>query len=136
FQLNYVFNEPPVLPAGLTFNDLALRWPLERRVVAYATANPGAVEAEALFEWDASSGIENGEYDVYIVTCEDMGLLAAADLAQGGAYLSDFGRDGFVPAATGGANAEMRVDVEFFTDRDGDRRAWNDVANDNYPRTA
>ena len=170
-------------------NDLTVpreqrRWPIEERAVMYVSANPAGFEpsqaqpyeylaspteddpAEALFEWDGADGVENGEYDVYVVTVDNLErlrALAAADAERiregtGDPLLSYYDNDDTDPLvstrfdafallkATGTdvdidddpaeqlriSTADLGVDVEIFTDRDGNHRCWSGM---DRPRT-
>lgn len=146
YQMNFLFNQPPVVPANMSLNATGPRWPLEQRTVMYVSGNSdsfvptdarppvGSIgnAAEALFEWDGADGLQNGEYDVYIVTKDHMRSLEAAHAASGGAYLTPFGAR-LVEAAGATLNRDVQLDVEVFTDRDADRRCWVDTG-DGYPQ--
>lgn len=76
FEPHYLFNGAYLADNGnfggvdAYNNDPEDRWPLETRTAMYVTENRGGgvARAEALFTWDASDGLENGEYVVYIGT--------------------------------------------------------------------
>ena len=79
-NLSFLFNFEglPSDPGGFV-SRLADRWPLEKRIVAYVADNTPLtgvtdassvpeLHAEAVFEWDAEDGLENGVYTAYIGT--------------------------------------------------------------------
>jgi len=138
--LNYL--EDPVSPAP--------RWPLEKRAVMYVSVNPDPFDpyeynhdaptpsditspegvrhpSEALFVWDGDDGVPNGEYDLYVITLDHLeGLVALnTDMA---ANASDFAVP-FVDRAQGADPTVTAVDVGVLTDRNGDRRVWEDSGN-------
>ena len=139
------------VPGGLHDID---RWPLERRAIAYASENRTSINStidlndlvdgragnEALFIWDGNDGVENGEYDLYLAVNEDLSALINinnnnpfplfhVDNRGTTGNLDDdihFG-EWFVNAATRvnqSPNA-VKLDVEVFTDKDGDGKVWN-----------
>lgn len=152
------------LPQGFTTADLARRSTLRTRVAFYAAGNPVGVDrfslaaggptdapAEVLFEWTAESGLENGDYEVYVVTAEPLDGLAEyarivldpdflpVDLV--GASESEINNwrsrqrrlaETLTPtalavlqAAEASVPSALPVDVEILTDRDGNRRVWS-----------
>jgi len=114
------------------------RWPMALRSALYASSNFNNVDlsrtsidgAQAIFVWDGEDGLENGEYDLYVVTTEDLSLLAEANVAGG--LLTDPSLTGsdqgiglpFVSATDRTANREVFFDIEAFRDSNGDRKAW------------
>ena len=102
--------------------------------------------AESLFVWDGDDGLENGEYVLYLVMGDDLRTLRDAHedslnlIPSGPPLLTDgdfvieslnddafFGVD-FVQQAIQTTFEERIVDVEVFTDKNGDRRVWTDAA--------
>ena len=75
----------PGLFGGATMTEIARRWPLAERTAFYVSCNPNETMAnpsaddwpwpEVVFRWDANDGLENGIYDVYVVTAEPMDSL-------------------------------------------------------------
>jgi hypothetical protein len=151
-QLNFlqqpIVTYPGTVPANYLQDPLspAPRWPLEKRAVMYVSVNPDNFDpysynhdaptpvalttdhpSEALFVWDGDDGVPNGEYDLYVVTLDDVeGLVAPnTDLA---ANASDFAK-AFVPRAQNADPTLTAVDVGVLTDRNGDRRVWEDSGN-------
>ncbi len=161
--------EPPLASA---FDDLS-RWPLRQRAAMYVSTNrfpnffpssllpaadgarysafpplnavDNAHGAEALFVWDGASGLENGEYNVYVQVNSPLDALRAAHTAGGKldpprSLLTALGGR-FVQEAQGSLPQDVLVDVEFFTDRNGDGRCWREpspnpqtLAGDNLPQ--
>jgi len=143
---NFLFNAPP-LPAGVLQGHLVSRWPIGERAVLYASPNLEGfgqdtgisrehfppVAAEALFIWDGADGLEDGEYNLYIDTGGRLDRLLKADDAYyehaTQELLTDLGRW----VANEAANTmpdDLLLDVEVFTDRDGDGRCWPDYVED------
>ncbi|MEK7794366.1 MAG: hypothetical protein AAB353_07540, partial [Candidatus Hydrogenedentota bacterium] len=137
----------PAFSQGISPADLTERWSVfepgfgdgqveqmaQPRVAFYAAANRADVvsQAAATFEWDGADGLENGEYDVYIATVENLEVLQDTRLLAAG-MLTDFAVS---PAFTSkvGSGADKRptsyaVDVEVFTDRNADGGVNTDTA--------
>lgn len=119
----------------------ALRWPLHDRAVMYVTANvqdfvgsdysrepvaganndifdiPNRRPAESLFMWDGSDGVENGRYDMYVITTEPLDGFLNSPL------LTAMGED-IINSTDNESRLAYGIDVEAFTDRNGDRRVW------------
>ncbi|MDX9972418.1 MAG: hypothetical protein RBU21_05430, partial [FCB group bacterium] len=145
----YLFTGPysGAYPVNASFPEelrtqLGPRWPLQLRSVMYVSqnvpsppANPGGFNpagphdftnpaATALFEWDGGDGLENGDYDVYIMTADNLAPVRSADIASRtvagdettGRYLQPFGRE-LVNEAVDASSQDMAFDVEMFTDR-------------------
>ena len=73
FNENFLFHPDNAFHGDMSPGVLSDRWPLANRPIAYISArrqNPSQQfdPPEGLFEWDASDGLENGEYIVYIGT--------------------------------------------------------------------
>jgi hypothetical protein len=159
-EMNFLFNTPS-LPPGIVMggpgHDLRQRWPLDARAMTYMCANPatfnpvtGADASDALFVWDGTAGLQDGEYEVYVVTAEPLDGLIAADNAareNGGLVLIDEDGDGdnrddfayqFVTVTMGPVPEELPVDLEFYTDSFvRDRRCWDDtITPDGLPQPA
>lgn len=178
-QLNFLLAAPQNYPPGLAAADLALRWPLwERPVIfvsgnmpnfdqnmsrtddiltprpAYGDATFNAHPAEALFVWDADDGLEDGEYEVYVVAGGlDLNLLDwGQEIADLRANLTDlieptFGHDFLEALNVAEPNLrELAVDIEVFTDRGidsdsdgirdmgfGDGKVWDDANGNFFP---
>lgn len=118
----------------------AVRWPLERRAMMYVSTNPdgfrpeatshditpptgqGAAPypSEALFVWDGADGLPNGEYDVYVVTMPDLSNLVRSTRAF------DPNRNDWLAAKLETVRRRLPVDIQVFTDKDGDRKCWLD----------
>jgi hypothetical protein len=105
----------------------------------------GRLGSEALFVWDGADGLENGEYDVFVVTTEPLGKLREADFVSGQSLLCDDDGDGdnlldcghaVVDASQDLILDELAVDIEFFTDPDGNNRCWTLTAGDPWPEDA
>jgi len=148
YEPQYLFQPLATLPATVD----TTRWPMPLRSAVYASSNFAVPDfanpidgAQAVFVWDGDDGLENGEYDLYVVTTEDLSLLARADLAMilddpsdpndpfDTRLLTDngnlFGGQAgvgapFVAAAGATANNEVFLDIEVFRDSNGDRKAW------------
>ena len=143
YRIKYLMNTPVTSPPTVTQE----RWPLERRATMYVSGNFQGFDAfrsphtdgqgaEALFVWDGEDGIENGEYDVFLGVGGSLERLAAAHVAYSGILTTgntaqdratdatDIGEN-LVGLAGNSAAREMMVDVEVFTDLNGDRRAWS-----------
>lgn len=143
FDVNrFLFESTPAVPPTLTTD----RWPLERRAVIYASRNldtfnqnvlhSDGAGAEALFVWDGDDGLENGEYDVFLVTAENLDpLLGSPFLLSDTSFtgITDFGQR-FVATTELSAPKDLLIDVEAFTDRDGDRKVWTDFNGDGFPQ--
>jgi len=132
-------------PSSIPGSVDSLRWPLETREAFYVSGNFQSFDpkephldgngAEALFIWDGDDGLENGEYVLYLVMGDDLRTLRNAHFASGGILLTEddaydeqgevahFGLS-FVERALGTEPEERIVDVEVFTDRNGDRKVW------------
>ena len=121
-----------IVPDSLDVNRL----PYMRRAGMYASRNSDNIAnfdrennpndgKEAIFIWDGEDGIENGEYDVYIEVDADLRSLLEAhnNPITGGILNNPFGL-GLVTEALGTDFEEMQMDVEIFTDRNGDGRVW------------
>ncbi len=75
FDTDYLFNTVRLF-GPLTPAQLAERWPLARRAAMYVSEARIGVEGrpnepvapEALFTWDAETGLENGDYYLYVGT--------------------------------------------------------------------
>ncbi len=145
-QLNFLLAQPHNFPPGVTAADLALRWPLWDRPVTFVSANMpnfdprmdrnaidsadlDARPAEALFVWDADDGLEDGEYDVYVITGDvELDLLRwGQEIAQmHSTNLTDLIQPGFGQEFMNRLNTRaayldnLAVDIEFFTDRGKD----------------
>ncbi|MBI4557329.1 MAG: hypothetical protein HY706_07080 [Candidatus Hydrogenedentes bacterium] len=90
--------------------------------------------AESLFVWEGADGLRNGEYDVYIVTGDSLAAVERAQVASGGTLFAipqpqpntrPAGGE-IVAAANAPRPEDMAVDIEFLTDRNGDRKCWVD----------
>ena len=111
------------------------RWPLERRAIAYASRNvAGFIPAtdtgrEAVFIWDGNDGVENGEYDLYIGVNEDLRPIMQSHQANSILTLdvgNAFSGEQFVGTALRTDASQMKMDINVYTDRDGDGRVWSD----------
>ncbi|MCC6695227.1 MAG: lamin tail domain-containing protein, partial [Candidatus Hydrogenedentes bacterium] len=151
-QLNFLFN-PIVTYNGLTpalllqdpVSPSGSRWPLDRRAVMYVSMNPQDFDpfaashdaatpvalttdhpSEALFVWDGADALPNGEYDLYVVTLDNIEGLVAPNsrLASQASELVP----PFVNRAREAEHAVTAVDIEVLTDTNGDRRCWEDGA--------
>ncbi len=148
YDRQYLFQPLASLPATVDNT----RWPMPLRTALYASSNFNNVGllsntsidgAQAVFVWDGDDGLENGEYDLYVVATEDLSLLSRAHfslanpedlLATPRRLLTDIpanvppGEAGvglpFVDAAGRTANREVYFDIEVFRDTNGDRKAW------------
>lgn len=121
-----------IVPDSLDVNRL----PYMRRAGMYASRNSSNIAdfdrvnnpndgKEVVFIWDGEDGIENGEYDVYIEVDADLrSLLEAHNNPITGGILNDPFGYGFVKESLGTDFEEMQMDVEIFTDRNGDGRVW------------
>ncbi|MCL4694170.1 MAG: hypothetical protein KJ060_16870, partial [Candidatus Hydrogenedentes bacterium] len=147
FLLNPIATYPNMGPVDFVgaVGAPAPRWPLEKRAVMYVSENPQGFEpsrydhaqatpvgitvdhpSEALFVWDGDDGLPNGEYDLYVVTLDDLsGLNSPTQLA---ASASDFG-SAFAARALAADPAVAGVDIAVLTDVDGDRQVWFDSGN-------
>ena len=126
--------------------DGTVTWRKDPRIVMYVSANLATFDgrlsrpepstgvhnvdaAEALFEWNAEDGLENGQYDVYL----DMGRYderlregPLMTLGQALYVAGDAGAGTTLPPLFENTRPEEQVvDVELFTDRDGDAQCWN-----------
>ncbi len=138
YERQYLFQRLASLP-GTVDNT---RWPMPLRTALYASRNFANVDAsdpadgaQAVFVWDGEDGLENGEYDLYVVTTEDLSLLSRADDdlfdSSGQRLLTDAASAPntgigapFVAAAENTGNNEVYLDIEVFRDSNGDRKAW------------
>jgi hypothetical protein len=115
--------------------------------IAYHDTGAGQpVSAEALFEWNAEDGLENGVYDVYLDMGRytptfregDMEVLGGAAPDEGNGLLTMLGRalycagdalvgtPGTLPPLLEMTRADdLTVDAELFTDEDGDGGCWS-----------
>lgn len=116
----YLFDSTLASPIPGTVN--VDRWTLARRAVSYASRNDNGGRKDALFIWDGNDGIENGEYDVYIGVNEDLRPIMQSHLDN--SALSGFGQD-FVDTALRTDSSQMTMNINVFTDRDGDSRVWS-----------
>ncbi|HIA48342.1 MAG TPA: lamin tail domain-containing protein [Candidatus Hydrogenedentes bacterium] len=126
YEQQYLFNNTlgNIIPATVNTD----RWPYERRAVSYASRNRGGLNAtnfpregkEVLFIWDGNDGIENGEYDIYLGVNEDL-----RPLLKNTAVLNQFFGISFIYEALETDAVNMLMDIEIFTDRDGNGRVWN-----------
>lgn len=144
-QMNFLLAEPANYPLGAypaAFTGDPARWPLWKRPVMYVSGNMPNFDpamsradieiadfeekpAEALFVWDAEDGLEDGEYDAYVITAgAELNLLGwGQEIANSRADLTDLIEPGFGPAFLDALNtdgvylSELAMDVEFFTDR-------------------
>ncbi len=151
-QLNFLLQPIVTYPGTVPANYLqdpaspAPRWPLEKRAVMYVSSNPPDFDpysadhqtatpgglttdypSEALFVWDGDDGLPNGEYDVYVVTLDDVDGLVAPN-TQIAAATTDF-TPSFVARAQAADPSVTAVDVAVLTDTNGDRRVWEDTGN-------
>jgi hypothetical protein len=168
FYKYFMFQPPGAIgkiPAGYSEafdggEELFDRWPLDRRAVAYVSKNPQDFNpsaddglrdltvpstldtefpSEALFVWQGEDGLQNGRYDVYIVTMDNLDDVAFAHIESGENLLTAAGGEvvGSMREFVGGTGNlfgnfqepdpdVFGVDIEFFTDTDGDRRCWDD----------
>lgn len=157
-ELDFIF-ETPALPSAVSTADLAERWPLEKRAVMYVCANVPEFDpletdpyytnpatggpyrpsnlsnnpAEALFAWDADDGLENGEYDLYVATADnlrnfknklddlpdDSGRIARRSASH------QFDAYRLLDVALDRRPEDLGMTIEVFTDRDRNRRCWN-----------
>jgi hypothetical protein len=131
----YIYNSLRLPMAFWYGNDsadlriLLTRWPIQTRTALFVSSNLSDFDpvtadrkayasmhaAEGLFIWDAGDGLENGEYDVYI----DTGGRCAygTNVSELGACINTM--------ATKTPVADAPVDMECFTDIDGDGRCWS-----------
>ena len=133
------------MPPGVMDYD---RWPLPLRAVLFASRNTVDLSfensvtaldpatrlgASAFFVWDGDDGLENGEYDLFVELNQSLTVFDA--LQQATAIYTDsnnqtvstvFGQD-FVDVASRADFDEMRVDIEVFTDKDGNGATWSPV---------
>ena len=155
-QLNFLLDPIVTYPGTVPLDYLqdpvspAPRWPLEKRAVMYVSSNPTPFDpysyshdavtpidittpegaqhpAEALFVWDGEDGLPNGEYDLYVVTLDDVQDMIAPN-TQVAAAAADF-TEPFVQRALAADPNFTAVDVAVLTDTNGDRRAWEDTGN-------
>jgi hypothetical protein len=167
-------------PVGMEYGEWRNRWPLRLRATMYVSGNTTGFEpgqsrdflnqnpangiqpARALFEWDGEDGLENGDYDVYVVTFDKGSPLFRTEQAVRALdpdplnptfrYLTPFGLE-LLSTLEDQAADQMPLDIEFFSDRDAsvpagtppspinfgpDRRCWIDGINggltDGYPQ--
>ncbi len=155
YNAQYLFQPLSLAPGSLPDTVDTARWPMPLRTALYASRNFDDFDAadpydgaQAIYVWDGDDGLENGEYDLYVVATEDLSLLARADdefinSATPGRLLTDtdgllragelngIGRP-FVTATERTANREVYLDVEAFRDSNGDRAAWTDANSDGF----
>ncbi len=172
-QLNFLLAQPENFPPEVTVDQLAQRWPLWDRPVTFVSANmpnfdprmdrrdvydpalaADARPAEALFVWDADDGLEDGEYDVYVITGDvELDLLRwGQEIAAEHPNLTDLIQPGFGQEFMNTLNTraayldDLAVDIEFFTDRGldidgdgerddsyGDGKVWEDRNGNFFP---
>ncbi|MEA3365554.1 MAG: hypothetical protein U9Q79_07930, partial [Candidatus Hydrogenedentes bacterium] len=115
-QMNFLLAQPANYPLGAYPADLLARWPLWKRPVMYVSGNMPLFDpamsradieiadfdqkpAEALFVWDAEDGLEDGEYDAYVITAgAELNLLGwGQEIAARRADLTDLIEPGFGP---------------------------------------
>ena len=151
--------------------ELFDRWPLDRRAVAYVSKNPqnfnpsadvalhnssgplsidsvdgNEYPSEALFVWQGEDGLQNGRYDAYIVTMDNLDDVAFAHIESGDNLLTPVGGEvvGAMHEFVGDTGdlfgnfqelgpENFGVDIAFFTDLNGDRRCWTDRNNNGLP---
>ncbi len=136
-------------PAAVNAQPLVLidRYPPEKRIVAYVSGNrfaanaldpnlPPSSFADVLFEWDGDDGLENGEYRAYVVTAIPLDGLRRGreeEIAALGSARDFYTSEGnsFIDLSDDVDPSTLAVDIEFYTDRDGNRRAWPTLE---YPR--
>lgn len=124
--------------------DRNARWTMRTRSAMFVSGNlpgfnpfspahnePGNQGAEALFMWDGADGLENGEYDLYLVTAEPVDALIRANDYQVNVLnrepmLSDFALNVLLPRVSLIDPSELPVDVEVFTDRNGNNTVLRD----------
>ncbi|HOJ34862.1 MAG TPA: hypothetical protein PKY35_13105 [Candidatus Hydrogenedentes bacterium] len=158
-QANYLLNPPTTVPPGFAnltewYTSLRARWPLVQRPVMYVASNASTFEpsqnspdnvphatwndtsvAEALFVWDINDGVENGWYDLYLATADDLTRLDTLTPAQKQSLFTPntngtFQGTDVLDAARNTAPGQLGITVAVYTDRDGNRRCWKD---DRYP---
>lgn len=72
FRFDRFFSNP-FTSAGMSAEELALRWPQDQRIAMYVSGNDPDVlnnpdvGADAAFVWGPDDGLENGEYELFIV---------------------------------------------------------------------
>jgi len=154
-QANYFLNPPQDVPPAFgnlsTYHTyLRTRWPLQNRAVMYVAANDISFEpsqrdpddvphdtwdenaaAEALFVWDADDGLENGVYDLYLATADDLTRLDTLPAQRKQELFapnagSTFQGTDLLDAARNAAPSQLGLTVAVYTDRDGNRRCWRD----------
>ena len=94
--------------------------------------------AGAYFVWDANDGLENGEYDLFVGIAEPLYALDQIQRTYRSLYFGDqhgidhvdiddddtsFGTN-YVNQAIRSDHSEMLVDIEIFTDKDGNGTTW------------
>ena len=153
YQHRYLMQTPFTLPGSVGTD----RSPAESRAALYVSGNFQAPfplgfdpnddhtdgnGAESLFVWDGDDGLENGEYVLYLAMGDDLRRLLRVHRLYGENLLTsgnDFDAPGdtesffgesFVQQAIQTAPEERIVDVEVFTDKNGDRRVWTDIDDD------
>jgi hypothetical protein len=154
--------EPPyLLDQGLFLDSLpngvdTNRWPQNQRAVLFTSQNspenPNIANnpetdrdnynsatrkgASAYFVWDGNDGLENGEYDLFIGIAEPLNALHTIHTTYANLYNVDvntvFGND-FVTEAIETDHEDMLVDIEIFTDKDGNGSTW--IPTFPYPRS-
>lgn len=148
---HFLFPNAPTLPNrenGTPWNEvLQSRWPIDQRAVMYVSRNlsgfgdpetplhsppdgnpvyyPGA--AEALFVWTADDGVQDGKYNLYL----DMGQYLVDVYRENPSLLTEDGR-ALARAALKYRPQDLQVDVEVYTDRNGNGKCWSGA--DNAPR--
>jgi len=148
------------VPVGTDELSMFDRWPLDRRAVAYVSANPSdfvvnltshdslalpAIDnehpSEALFVWQGEDALQNGRYDAYVVTMDNLDDIAAAhedslNAVPPVSLLTAVGAE-TVGAMVDRNPEEFGVDIAFLTDFNGDRRCWTETNANGLPdRTA
>jgi len=148
FLLDPIVTYPGTVPADYlgTAAFPASRWPLENRAVMYVSSNPTDFDpysyshetatpvaltvdhpSEALFVWDGEDGLSNGEYDLYVITLDDVQDMIAPN-TQIAAAAADI-TEPFVQRALAADPNVTGVDIAVLTDTNGDRVVWFDTGN-------
>jgi hypothetical protein len=150
YSKNYVLAQPD--PSAAILPALASRSPMQvpntasinapmttPRAIMYISGNavnfdpifshivgPLTPVAESLFTWDAGDGLQNGEYDAYVVTAEPLRGLEEAATLSGPATTTPGNNIGvaLVRATRGENPSSLYVDCEFFTDRGARDPNW------------
>lgn len=135
FPLCYLYNAEYIFGKGggaafagvLDRSEVALRWPLEKRVVMYVSEVRDTVNLEhrpeALFAWDADDGLENGEYCLYVGTyipgladtLQNPDGTVITDTTTGEPFLAKGTVDAFTPDLLG--DLELNTDEPRFAPR-------------------